>query len=97
MQELYPDAVFVAVDGASRAGTLQFGEDEDVLVEEDVPHARPLPPRTPTNSQLALPHQVAALRHGDLTPETQNLFSNFIIKKIKLKTLLFINIHSLLA
>lgn len=67
-QDFYLDALFVAVDGASWAGTLQFGEDEDVLVEEDVPHARPFPPRTPTYSQLALPHQVTALRHGDLTP-----------------------------
>lgn len=67
-QEYYLDALFVAVDGASRARTLQFGEDEDVLVEEDIPHARPFPPRTPTHSQLALPHQVTALRHGDLIP-----------------------------
>lgn len=62
------DALFVAVDAASWAGTLYFGEDEDVLVEEDVPDARPFPPRTPTYSQRALPHQVTALRHGDLKP-----------------------------
>lgn len=62
------EALLVAVDGASRARTLQFGEDQDVLVEEDGPQARPLPPRTPADSQLALPHQVTALRPGDLIP-----------------------------
>lgn len=62
----YLDALFVAVGDASRAGALLFGEDDDVLVEEDVPHARPLPPSSPAHRQLALPHQLAALRHGDL-------------------------------
>lgn len=62
----YLDALFVAVDAASRAGTLQFGEDQDVLVEEDVPHPRPFPPRTTTYGQLTLPHQVPPLCHGNL-------------------------------
>lgn len=62
----YLEALFVAVGGASRRGTLQLGEDHDVLVEENVPHARPLPPGAPAHCQLALPHQLAALRHGDL-------------------------------
>lgn len=66
MRPLYLDAVFVAVGGASRAGALLFGEDDDVLVEENVPHARPLPPTSPAHGQLALSHQLAALRHGDL-------------------------------
>lgn len=74
MPDFYPDALFEAVDGASGAGALHFGEDEDVLVEEDVPHARSLPPRTPTYSQLALPHQVAALRHGDLKPQGHDTY-----------------------
>ena len=60
------DAVLVAVDGAPGAGALLLGEDDDVLVEEDVPHARPLPPSSPAHRQLAVPHQLAALRHGDL-------------------------------
>lgn len=76
-QEFHLDALFVAVDGASRAGTLQFGEDEDVLVEEDVPHTRPFPPRTPTHSQLTLPHQVTTLRRRDLIPPQHN--SHFYI------------------
>ena len=63
---LYLDAVFVAVGGASWAGALLFGEDDDVLVEENVPDARPLPPSSPAHRQLTLPHQLATLRHGDL-------------------------------
>lgn len=63
---LYLDAVFVAVGGASRAGALLFGEDDKVLVEEDVPHAHPLPPSSPAHCQLALAHQLATLRHRDL-------------------------------
>lgn len=63
---LYLDAVFVAVGGASRARALLFGEDDNVLVEENVPHPHPLPPSTPAHRQLALPHQLAALHHGDL-------------------------------
>lgn len=65
-REFYLDAVFVAVDGASWAGTLQFGEDKDVLVEEDVPQPCPFPPRAPAYGQLTLPQQVAALRHRNL-------------------------------
>lgn len=60
------DTVFVAVGGASRAGALLFGEDDDMLVEENIPNACSLPPSSPTHCQLALPHQLAALRHGDL-------------------------------
>ncbi len=62
--------MFVAVGDASWAGALLFGEDDDVLVEENVPHARPLPPSPPAHRQLALPHQLAALRHGDLKSHT---------------------------
>lgn len=65
------DALFVAVGDTSRAGALLLGEDDDVLVEEDVPHARPLPPSSPTHRQLALPHQLAALRHGDRTSDDE--------------------------
>lgn len=39
VKELYLEALFVAVGGASRAGTLQFGEDHEVLIEENIPHA----------------------------------------------------------
>jgi len=60
------DAVLVAVRGASRAGALPLGEDDGVLVEEHVPHARPLPPGAAAHRQLAVPHQLAALRHRDL-------------------------------
>lgn len=63
---LYLDAVFVAVGGASRAGALLFGEDDRVLIEENVSHAHPLPPSSPAHCQLALSHQLATLRHGDL-------------------------------
>lgn len=66
MWALNLDAVFVAVGDASQAGALLFGEDDDVLVKENVPHARPLPPSSPAHRQLALPHQLAALRHWDL-------------------------------
>lgn len=64
------DAVFVTVGGASRAGILVFSEDYDVLIKENVPHARPLPPSSPTHRQLTLPHQLAALRHRDLKTHT---------------------------
>lgn len=63
---LYLDAVLVAVGDASRARALLFGEDDDVLVEENAPHAGPLPPSSPAQRQLAVPHQLASLRHGDL-------------------------------
>lgn len=60
------DAVFVAVGGASRAGTLLFGEDDGVLVEENAPEARSLPARPTAHRELTLPHQLAALRYWDL-------------------------------
>lgn len=60
------NAVFVTVGGASRAGALLFGEDYDVLIKENAPRARPLPPRSSAHRQLALPHQLAALRRVDL-------------------------------
>ncbi len=68
----HPDALFVAVGGSSRPGTLLFGEDDDVLVEEDVPHACTLPPGSPTHSQLTVPHQLTALCHRDLKSHKTN-------------------------
>lgn len=63
---LYLDAVFVAVGGASRAWALLFGEDDNVLVEENVPQPRSLPSSSPTHRQLTLSHQLSTLRHRDL-------------------------------
>lgn len=39
VKERYLEALFVAVGGASWAGTLLFGEDHEVLIEENIPHA----------------------------------------------------------
>lgn len=70
MRAVHLDAVFVTVGGASRAGILVFSEDYDVLIKENVPHARPLPPSSPARRQLTLPHQLAALCHRNLKTHT---------------------------
>lgn len=66
VRPLHLDALLVTIGGASRAEGLLFGEDHEVLVEENAPHARPLPSSSPAHDQLTLPHQLATLRHGDL-------------------------------
>lgn len=64
---VYLNAVFEAVHTASRVRCFVFGEDEIVLIEEDVSDSRFLPSASTANTQLTLTHQLSTLRHRDLT------------------------------
>ncbi len=64
---MYLNAAFEAVHTASRVGCFVFGEDDIVLIEEDVSDSRFLPSASTANTQLTLTHQISTLCHGDLT------------------------------
>lgn len=62
--------MLVAIGGVPCSWTLLFGEDQNVLVQENVPDTCTLPPDPPTGCELALPDQFAPFCHWDLKSHT---------------------------